>query len=130
MTQNNSVPTSYNELMYPAIYHWKQKPKPNPSVTRHTNNVESVVFDSGRPTWQSKGRTRHVSSRKGCIRRQTHNILVEDMATKEYHSKHQANKLTMVFSTDGGVVLINEDPNSTSSPGGLLCITKTVLHQQ
>jgi hypothetical protein len=52
------------------------------------------------------------------------------MATKEYHSKKQANKLTLVFSTDGGVVLVNEDPNSTSHPGGLLCITKTVLHQQ
>jgi hypothetical protein len=35
------------------------------------------------------------------------------MATKEYHSKHQANKLTLVFSTDGGGVLVNEDPNST-----------------
>jgi hypothetical protein len=35
------------------------------------------------------------------------------MATKEYHSKHQANKLTLVFSTNGGGVLVNEDPNST-----------------
>jgi hypothetical protein len=55
---------------------------------------------------------------------QTHNILVDDMATKEYHSKHQANKLTLVFSTNGGVILVNEDPNSMSPPGGLLCITK------
>jgi hypothetical protein len=45
---------------------------------------------------------------------QTHNKLVDDMAAKEYHSKFQANKLTLVFSTDGGVVLINENPNSTS----------------
>jgi hypothetical protein len=53
------------------------------------------------------------------------------MATKEYHSKHQANKLTLVFSTDGGVVLVNEDPNSMSPPGGLLAVYhKTVLHQQ
>jgi hypothetical protein len=48
------------------------------------------------------------------MRCQTHNILVDDIATKEYHSKYQANKLTLVFSTDGGVVLINENPNSTS----------------
>ena len=112
LSQNDG--TTNSELGYPTMYHWKQQPKPNPSVIRHTNNVESVVFDSGRPTWQSKGRTRHVSSRKGCIRCQAHTILVEDVATKEYHSKNQANKLTLVLSTNGGVVLINEDPNSTS----------------
>jgi hypothetical protein len=48
LSQNDG--TNNNELGYPAIYHWKHQPKPNPSVTRHTNNVESVVFDSGRPT--------------------------------------------------------------------------------
>ena len=41
-------------------------------------------------------------------------VLVEDMATTEYHSQNQAKELTLVLSTDGGVVLVNEDPSGTS----------------
>jgi hypothetical protein len=45
---------------------------------------------------------------------QTHIILVQDMATIEYHSQNKVKEVTLILSISAGVVLVCQNPSGTS----------------